>query len=416
MEASFRYFVRWLTTRVYVYLEPTLPTLRRLQKYLRSSGRYGASPFLIGHYGGIGDIAQGFCRAAAVSGGVYVLGRKILDISRASSSSTLPSQKESSDEENKDEKQKLSFNYNVELEDFPDTLSCNLIISSTSYIPPNLKHEARQLSPPSQSQDKFNKPNVAAMARCIAILDQALSLRSPVSESVPQPQPQAQEPTTEDVDGDAAASAPATTNSQDTGVDTGILVFPPSSVEGGSKTHSATVMVNGEGSMSTPRGRCEFLFSLCYLLWVLIGFFLGLVYITLPLTEEPEESISPETLLKPYLDALLSLTVDPAQPPIEPLFTTFYLEKSGSLLPTPSNVDASTGTGIEGSTYIVPAASPFSALPDLPDDAARLAEGTFMEAVKVLRKYRRLDGEEDGDEVTFWPPLQAEENDDDDEW
>ena len=39
-----------------------------------------------------------------------------------------------------------------------------------------------------------------------------------------------------------------------------------------------------------------------------------------------------------------------------------------------------------------------------------------MEAVKVLRKYRRLEGEEDGDEVTFWPPLQAEENDDDDEW
>jgi len=143
---------------------------------------------------------------------------------------------------------------------------------------------------------------------------------------------------------------------------------------------------------------------------------LGLVYITLPLTEEPEESISPETLLKPYLDALLSLTVDRARPPIEPLFTTFYLERPGSSLPTPSNVDASTGNGIGGSTYIVPAASPFSALPDLPDDAAGLAEGTFMEAVKVLRKYRRLEGEEDGDEVTFWPPLQAEENDDDDEW
>ena len=273
MKASFRYFFRWLTTSVYVHLEPTLPTLRRLQKYLRSSGRYGASPFLIGHYGGIGDIAQGFCRAAAVSGGVYVLGRKILDISRASGPSTLPSQKESSDEE-EGKKQKLSFNYNVELEDFPDTLSCNLIISSTSYIPPNLKHEARQLSPPSQPQDEFNKPNVAAMARCIVILDQALSLRTPVSVSAPQPQPQAQEPTTEDVDGDAVASAPAPTNSQDTGVDTGILVFPPSSVEGGSKTHSATVMVNGEGSMSTPRGRCKFLFILCYLLsrsWVLIG-------------------------------------------------------------------------------------------------------------------------------------------------
>src|SRR6266576_1181339 len=62
-------------------LEPTLPALSRLRKYMRAAGRYGPSPFLVGHYGGTGEIAQGFCRAAAVSGAIYILGRHILSIS-----------------------------------------------------------------------------------------------------------------------------------------------------------------------------------------------------------------------------------------------------------------------------------------------------------------------------------------------
>lgn len=45
-----------------VAADPTLPALQRIQRYLRSSGRYGDSPFIIGHYGGLGEIAQGFCR------------------------------------------------------------------------------------------------------------------------------------------------------------------------------------------------------------------------------------------------------------------------------------------------------------------------------------------------------------------
>ncbi|TXT08340.1 uncharacterized protein COLE_05264 [Cutaneotrichosporon oleaginosum] len=54
--------------------EPTLPSLRRARRYLRSMGRYGPSPFLVGQYGGAGEVAQGFCRACAVFGGTYILG------------------------------------------------------------------------------------------------------------------------------------------------------------------------------------------------------------------------------------------------------------------------------------------------------------------------------------------------------
>ncbi|KAF8760007.1 GDP dissociation inhibitor [Rhizoctonia solani] len=50
-------------------LDQTLPALVRTRTYLRSVGRYGPSPFLIGHYGGAGELAQGFCRTCAVQGG-----------------------------------------------------------------------------------------------------------------------------------------------------------------------------------------------------------------------------------------------------------------------------------------------------------------------------------------------------------
>ena len=42
--------------------EPSASALARTRRYLRSIGRYGPSAFLVGQYGGAGEIAQGFCR------------------------------------------------------------------------------------------------------------------------------------------------------------------------------------------------------------------------------------------------------------------------------------------------------------------------------------------------------------------
>lgn len=42
--------------------EQALPALERARRYLRSIGRYGPSAFLVGQYGGAGEVAQGFCR------------------------------------------------------------------------------------------------------------------------------------------------------------------------------------------------------------------------------------------------------------------------------------------------------------------------------------------------------------------
>jgi RAB protein geranylgeranyltransferase component A len=42
--------------------DATLPALQRTRRYLRSVGRYGSGAFLVGQYGGAGEVAQGFCR------------------------------------------------------------------------------------------------------------------------------------------------------------------------------------------------------------------------------------------------------------------------------------------------------------------------------------------------------------------
>ncbi|KAL8573462.1 hypothetical protein ACOMHN_032476 [Nucella lapillus] len=51
---------------------PTQQVLERIQKFLRSLGRYGNTAFLFPLYGS-GELPQAFCRLSAVFGGIYVL-------------------------------------------------------------------------------------------------------------------------------------------------------------------------------------------------------------------------------------------------------------------------------------------------------------------------------------------------------
>lgn len=65
----------------------TIPAVTRLRKYMQSTGRYGKSPYLLGQYGGVGEIVQGFCRVSAVFGATYMLGRAIQNLVEATSNS-----------------------------------------------------------------------------------------------------------------------------------------------------------------------------------------------------------------------------------------------------------------------------------------------------------------------------------------
>ena len=141
--------------------------------------------------------------------------------------------------------------------------------------------------------------------------------------------------------------------------------------------------------------------------------FIGLVYIGLPLSSNPGNISSPELLLTPYLEALLELSLDTTESPIKPLFTAFYLEVPASA--TSSELSSSSSESAEPSTYLVLPPLQIRPLPDLPDDAANIAEYTFTEAVKTLQTLG-IRNSESGDEhepIVFWPPLPVDDEDSD---
>lgn len=51
--------------------------MERTRAFLKSLGRFGRSAFLRPLYGGASEVAQAFCRACAVHGGVYMLNQPI---------------------------------------------------------------------------------------------------------------------------------------------------------------------------------------------------------------------------------------------------------------------------------------------------------------------------------------------------
>ena len=167
-----------------------------MRHYLRSSGRYGPSPFLVGHYGGLGELAQGFCRISAVNGSTYVLSHSTSSTSEISSESRC---------------------YSVSLDGLDETINCDLLVSS--------------IEPP----DPRNAGITNAVARCVAIIDKPLVFVSQEEIDVPP---------------DGSPQPTATT------VDTALVIFPPSVLPGGSETTAAHVLVTGEGSMSAPKGNC----------------------------------------------------------------------------------------------------------------------------------------------------------------
>ncbi|KAJ6455359.1 FAD/NAD(P)-binding domain-containing protein [Mycena sanguinolenta] len=343
--------------------DPTLPALHRMRRYLRSAGRYGASPFLVGHYGSSGEIAQGFCRTAAVSGGVYILGRDIESISASSSSPPK---------------------HVLRLADFPDPLTCSLLISSPSYSPSH----ATPVLPPQLPSVPFSASSPTyPVARCIAIIDRPLSLGALSTEDEDAP------PSDDSASSDDAT--PPTPSTQP--FDTAVIVFPPASLAGGSSTAATTVLLTGEGTMSCPKGK-----------WIL--------YLALPLLTPTHDGADPEALLKPYLDATLALALPDRDAdtttttPLAPLFSTYYIQQG---------VPGSEGTGGDpvapptgSAAHLAPVAlPPILPLPDAGDAAAVYAEQVFWETVKILRP--PADGDDDG-VLTLWPPLESRDDDDED--
>ncbi|KAI0329920.1 FAD/NAD(P)-binding domain-containing protein [Cubamyces sp. BRFM 1775] len=369
--------------------DPTLPALQRIRQYLRSAGRYGASPFLVGHYGGLGETAQGFCRTSAVKGGTYILGRTVLGVKYPPPEANAMSNNE------KASASSARSAYKVELEEFDEPLTARVVLSSSDYLSATSPNSATAESSTILSDTAY------PVARCIAVVDKPLVFT---------PTDSADEATTaapEESAGEPGENAdqPSMPNYE---VDTAVLVFPPNSLPNGSPTTAAHLLVTGEGSMSAPRGK--------YIL-----------NISLPLPSSTSNP-SAEELLRPYLDAALTLTAPPSASsevqPADPLFTVSYIHHPVSTSVPSDSADA------DSDIIITPPCTPL--LPVIADVATQNAEAMFWRAVRRLKgtwepeKRDCVDGEKDeatdkdGGEVdgidSFWPPLDVADVESADDW
>ncbi|KAI0337560.1 FAD/NAD(P)-binding domain-containing protein [Trametopsis cervina] len=336
--------------------DPTLPALQRIRRYFRSTGRYGPSSFLVGHYGGAGEIAQGFCRTSAVGGATYILGRSVTSINRPPSLGVS------------------SRRYAVHLEDVPEQLYCDVLLASQDYA-----NEGGGTA----SDASIAATDTYLFARCVAIIDKPIHFPGGSDESV----------SSSNMDDPMYTAHPETQQPQPSSeIDTAVLVFPPSSLNGGSTTSSVNALITGEGSQSTPRGK-------------------SIIYLTMPLSNDAGVTQTPEVLLRPYLDATLTLTSPgPSEQrnAIAPLFTLFYMQHS--VIPSRSADSPDLSPTIQ---YTAPYAPH---LPEIGDSAATIAESIFWRAVESLkamgRHPERTDGGSDMEASTthqidsFWPPLE----------
>lgn len=132
---------------------------------------------------------------------------------------------------------------------------------------------------------------------------------------------------------------------------------------------------------------------------------LGIVYVILPLTSSNSGETA-QSILQPYLDAVLTFTQTPEGAPATPLSTSFYFERQPS-----ADVPGSQASQ-ETPRYIVTPPLVYSTFPDLPDTATANAEVTFQRVVKSLRAIKG-DPVRDDEELDFWPPIEVEDSSDD---
>lgn len=136
-------------------------------------------------------------------------------------------------------------------------------------------------------------------------------------------------------------------------------------------------------------------------------FVVGIIYLSMPLLEPT--SSSPESILKPYLDATLSLTVTPLLMPLtQALFTMYYIQHPPRPPAAPSSPISN---NLVPTVLITP--SPVTLLPESSNSAATNAEAVFWEAVHTLKSLGirpRVDdtNPDQGDIEGFWPLIEGD--------
>lgn len=148
---------------------------------------------------------------------MYILGRSSIDIQKTNAGT-----------------------YEIKLNDIPDTLTADVLLSASDLLPENLDAAA----PPSGSIS-ITEPE--AVARAVLILDGSLSF-PPTSASAPPP--------TDDTEDEVSGETGAEEEAEEKTVDTAVVVFPPGTLPGGSPDAAVHAFITGQGTMSAPAGKC----------------------------------------------------------------------------------------------------------------------------------------------------------------
>jgi hypothetical protein len=265
-----------------------------MNRYFRSIGRYGPSPFLIAQYGGVGEITQAFCRhvtcirsaafentdllsrcrACAVFGGMYILGPQ----SSISNFTCAPQD---------DSKRCIS----LQIPAHHEPVTSDVLIDGTGTLSQH------------STQTKESDAKAPCQVCCVAILSELPT--------------QIQLGITPQRDDESDPENTEAEQIEENKQDVFLMVFPPASIEGGS-SQAVRALFMGSGTGSCPTGQCK---SVEDCIGKVANVSAPVVILYLQAMMEGDSSTPKETLL-PYLKSLLGDT--------SPLFATYYATQGTS--------------------------------------------------------------------------------------
>lgn len=178
--------------------EPVDKAMLRAEKHLKSTGRYGNSAYLVGQYGGAGELAQSYCRASAVKGGVFILDHRIESAQRRGES------------------------WEIDVAGVEQRITASYFVSGDELADRLLQSEALQ--------HPVEHSSGGGIHRGVLVLGCPIDFAAHMSKQ-------------NTLDGDS------------TSTETGLIVFPPDSLA--HNTNTIFVLMMGEGTFSCPKGQCK---------------------------------------------------------------------------------------------------------------------------------------------------------------
>lgn len=197
--------------------ESASSAMHRIQRHIISVGRYGNSAYLVGQYGGAGEMAQCFSRASAVQGGTFVLAHTVKQLEQI---------EDNSEKEPKDGNQSR---WKIGLDGIDGSCKAGCVIGDTDML-----HRIN----PMLNIGKSNSKRGRRQAFGILLLDRGIKINStpPTSQTETGSEPTVPPP----------PSPPP---------ETALVVFPPLDDGGDSgRVGSVWALQMGEGTFSCPKG------------------------------------------------------------------------------------------------------------------------------------------------------------------